>query len=102
MAWQKQPNEPDLVDYKQSFLENHALSAILGISPCVTSVLDLRTQQFDYISSNTSVILGYDSSHFTAKGLALYKEIAYPKDLFKTWKLIKRVWDFIQEVPPGD
>ena len=101
-VWQSQVYEPDLVDYKQSFLENHALSAILGISPCVTSVLDLRTQQVNFISSNTNVILGYDSSYFTEKGLAFYNEIAHPEDLPKTWKLIKKIWNFILEVPPDD
>ena len=74
----------------------------MGISPCVTSVLDLCTQQFDYISSNTSVIFGYDSSQFTEKGLDFCNEIIHPDDLVKTWKLIKNIWDFILNMPEAN
>lgn len=99
--WKQQGNEPGLIDYRQSCRQNPAFSTILNLSPCVTSILDLRTQQFDFISSNTEEILGYDSSHFREKGLSFCNDIAHPEDLSNTWKLIKNIWDLILEVPPA-
>ena len=101
-VWQSQPNEPVLIDYGQIFQENSALSAVLNNSPCVHAIIDLRTQQFDFISSNTGPIFGYESSHFMGKGLDFCNEIIHPDDLVKTWKLIKDIWNFILEVPLAD
>ena len=83
-VWQNQAYEPVLIDYRQSIQENPAFSAVLNHSPCVNSIIDLRRQQFDFISSNTEEILGYESSHFMEKGLAFCNEIIHPDDLPKT------------------
>lgn len=99
--WKRLGNEPGLIDFRQSCQQNPAFSTILNLSPCVTAILDLRTQQFDFISSNTEEILGYDSSHFRKKGLSFCNDIAHPEDLPNKWKLIKSIWDLILEVPPA-
>lgn len=98
-VWQRQESEQGLIDYRQSCYGNPAFSFILDSSPCVTSILDLQTQQFDFISSNTEQVLGYNSSYFREKGLAFCNEIAHPEDLHKTWKLIRNIWDLILKVP---
>ena len=99
--WQSQAKEAVKTDYLQSFQDNSAFLSILNHSPCVTSILDLRSQQFDFFSSNAKAVLGYESSHFTEKGLAFCNEISHPEDLPNTWKLIKSIWNFILNVPPA-
>ena len=101
-VWQNQAYEEVMIDYRQSIQENPAFSAVLNHSPCVNAIIDLRRQQFDFISSNTGTIFGYESSHFMDKGLDFCNEIIHPEDLVKTWKLIKNIWDFIFTMPPAD
>ena len=101
-VWQSQAYEPVLIDYRQSIQENPAFSAVLNHSPCVNSIIDLRRQQFDFISSNTGAIFGYESSLFMEKGLEFCNEIIHPEDLEETWRLIKNIWDFILTVPPDN
>ena len=91
-----------MIDYQQSIQENPAFSASLNHSPCVNAIIDLRRQQFDFISSNTGAIFGNESSLFMEKGLDFCNEIIHPEDLKKTWKLIKNKWDFILDVPPAN
>lgn len=100
--WESLPEDLVITEFSQSFRNNIGLLTILNHSPCVTSILDLRTQQFDFVSSNAKEILGYASSHFMENGLAFCNEIAHPEDLPKTWKLLRYTWEFITNVSPAD
>ena len=68
MVWQSQANESVLIDYRQSIQENPAFSAVLNHSPCVNSIIDLRRQQFNFISTNTEDILGMKAVFSWKKG----------------------------------
>jgi DNA-binding CsgD family transcriptional regulator len=100
--WQTTPYGQVVINYGSYFKDHPSIVALMDHSPCVTSILDLRRQQFDFISSTVKEILGYDSCHFMKKGLAFYNEVMHPEDLHKTWKLIKNIWDFILTKSPAD
>ncbi len=68
-------------------------------SACVTKILDLRTQEFSFISSNAKAVFGYSRNHFLENGLSFCNKIAHPEDLHITWKLKKNIWDYILTVP---
>ena len=72
---------------------------LLNTYPCVTKVMDMRTQQISFISSNAIDNFGYSKNQSLEGGLAFYNEIAHPEDLHKTWKLLKAIWDFMLAVP---
>ncbi|RDV16875.1 hypothetical protein DXT99_01820 [Pontibacter diazotrophicus] len=101
-VWQSKAYGSVPVDYSQSFQNNPEFLAVLNHSPCVTSILDLRTQQFAFISSNVKEILGYGSCHFMEEGITFYNTIVHPQDLQITWKLRKAIWDFILTLPPSE
>ncbi|QCR21489.1 LuxR C-terminal-related transcriptional regulator [Pontibacter sp. SGAir0037] len=100
--WESQPYEPLLVDSWYYMRFHPTLAAVLHQAPCVTWVLDLRTQQYDFVSTNSEQILGYTANYFTENGLAGGIAILNPEDLSKTWKLLKNIWDFIMAVPAPD
>ncbi|MFD3001067.1 LuxR C-terminal-related transcriptional regulator [Pontibacter toksunensis] len=101
-VWQNQCYGPVSTNYSQSLLHHPEFLAILNQSPCVTSILDLRTQQFDFISSNVEAILGYASCRFVQGGLAFYNTVVHPDDLQNTWKLRRTIWEFILTLPAAD
>ncbi|MFT2007886.1 LuxR C-terminal-related transcriptional regulator [Pontibacter sp. 13R65] len=100
--WQNLSYEPNLLDYGESFANNAALLAVLNLSPCVTKILNLRTQQFEFVSSNVSGLFGYEKQDFLEQGLAFMNSIAHPDDLQNSWRLITSIWDFIMAVPSAD
>lgn len=100
-TWKNQEYEPLDTDLHHTE-SNPEIQLILKHAPIVSFVLDLREQQFNYISSNTNEIFGYDSKDFTDKGLLFTNEIIHPEDLINTWKLLKKVWGFIIAVPSAE
>ncbi|WP_460924555.1 LuxR C-terminal-related transcriptional regulator [Pontibacter brevis] len=100
--WRSQSYGTVSIDYAQSFHSNPAFLAVLNQSPCVISILDLRTQQFSFISSSAEEVLGYGCSQFIEKGFSFYNAIVHPEDLHKTWRLRKSIWDFISNLAPAD
>ncbi len=97
--WNNQDYDLAPIEYEHVFKKHPALSTILNSSPCVSSILDLRTQQFNDISNNTDKILGYESNNFLKNGLKFYNKITYFEDQKNTWKLLKNVWEFILSMP---
>lgn len=100
--WERQTYESPEKDSWCDIKLNPVLSQFLQASPCVSWVFNLVTQQFDFISNNTEAVLGYAPLLFEENGLAFCNEIKYPEDLARTWKLIKKVWDFILSKPPEE
>ncbi len=98
--WKNIDYAPVPADYQQLIKSSAAFATVLNQSPCVTWILDLRTQRFDFISCNTNSLLGYDTSRFTEEGLDFCNEIIHPDDLARTWKLNKTIWDLISSVEP--
>ena len=92
----------DLSDHKINFEANTPLMAVLNNSPCVTKILNLRSQRFEFVSRNTKDILGYDSTDFLENGLPFCNSIIHQDDLPKTWKLLKSVWNAVLAVPPAE
>ena len=81
-VWQRQPFVADskLVDYACLGNSNQALGVILGDGPCITWVLDIRTQQFVFISDNTRQLIGYDSGIFRKDGFCILNKLMHPED----------------------
>ncbi|WP_187262306.1 LuxR C-terminal-related transcriptional regulator [Pontibacter beigongshangensis] len=100
--WQTQVYEQVLPGYGDNIGNNPALLKVLNNSPCVTMILNLSTQRFEFVSSNASDLFGYGNGYFLEQGLPFCNSIAHPEDLQNSWKLIKSIWDFIFSVPPAD
>jgi DNA-binding CsgD family transcriptional regulator/PAS domain-containing protein len=98
-AWQTTAYGQVAVNFEGYFRDNPVLNKLLSCSPCVTMVLDLRTQQFSFISSNAATVFGYGRSHFLANGLSFCNRIVHPEDLHNSWKLLKCIWDYILAIP---
>lgn len=98
-AWRTTYYGQVAVNYGNYFRDNPAIVTLLDYSPCVTKILDLRTQQFSFVSSNTETIFGYSRSHFLDNGLPFCNKIIHPDDLHKKWKLLKRIWDYMLAAP---
>jgi DNA-binding CsgD family transcriptional regulator/PAS domain-containing protein len=97
--WQNQPFG-DVADTYDNFMEkNPALEMILTQCPCITWIMDLRSLQFAFISPNIKEILGFDAHRYLKKGKAFWKEIIYPEDQDRTWKLKKKVWERLLTLP---
>ena len=100
--WKSQAYEPMEADYWYHMKYNPMLSNFLQRSPCVSWVYDLRSQRFNFISNNTKQIFGYEPFLFEEKGFDFCNEIKHPDDLTRSWKLIKKVWDYIINIPPEE
>lgn len=100
--WERQPYEHQKTDVWCDMKLNSMLSHFLQASPCVSWVFNLASQRFDFISNNTKEVLGYAPFLFEEKGLAFCNEIKHPEDLVRTWKLIKKIWDFMLSKPPKE
>lgn len=99
IIWENQAYDPIEADYGCQIKYDPMLSNFLQRSPCVTWVYDLRSQKFNFISNNTREIFGYETLLFEVGGLDFCNEIKHPEDLPRIWKLIKKVWDYIIDIP---
>lgn len=97
--WESQAYDPMEADYGYQIRYNPMLSNFLQRSPCVTWVYDLRARKFNFISNNTRQIFGYETFLFEERGFDFCNEIKHPEDLIPSWKLIKKVWDYIINIP---
>lgn len=98
--WKSQPYGKVNDTYDNFTEKNPALELILAQCPCITWIMDLRTLQFVYISSNVSDILGFDPQQFKSKGKPFWKEIILPEDWERTWRLKKKIWERLLALPP--
>jgi DNA-binding CsgD family transcriptional regulator len=76
-----------------------AVQHVLSQSPCVTWILDIRTQKFDFISNNTVDFFGYDTAHFLSGGHGFHERIKHPDDTLNTWKLVYNIWNALIAIP---
>lgn len=98
--WRNQPYGPVAIDYNNYLHENPVLERFLNNGPCITWILDVRTQKFAFVSQNVKEIFGYEAQLFRDKGLAFFNQIAHPADVDKVWLLVKRLWDFMTVLAP--
>lgn len=86
--------------YDTSFhLINSSLAALLNQSPCVTWILDIRTQQFDFISENTREYFGYGYENYLLNGYRFHQKTKHPDDITNTSKLMDCVWNELSKCP---
>jgi DNA-binding CsgD family transcriptional regulator/PAS domain-containing protein len=97
--WESQDYAEVAIDYDRFVQDNPAWANLLNLSPCITYIGDIRTQQYCFISNNTKAILGYAPQLFLEKGLPFLNSITHPDDLPKTWNLVKKIWDFLIALP---
>ncbi|WP_026463234.1 response regulator transcription factor [Adhaeribacter aquaticus] len=99
--WQTQNYSSAKSDFDLYFKANPALNFIFNHGPCVTWILDIRHQQFEYISQNVGELVGYESEQFLNKGLNFFNQIAHPDDLSKTWISARQTWEFLLSQTPN-
>ena len=100
--WQNQNFVPPQIDYWYYMKFNPGLAKFLQQSPSVSWIFDLRHLRFDFVSKNSKEVLGYEPELFKEKGLDFCNQIKHPEDLSRSWKLLKKVWEYIMEVPPAE
>lgn len=99
--WRKQAyaQDPDQTDYRKLMQTNPALEMVLGMSPCLSWILDTRTQSFILISNNIEQVLGYKASSFRQYGLVYVNEIMHPEDKKTIWRQTVDLWKNLQTLP---
>ncbi|MDQ4140847.1 MAG: LuxR C-terminal-related transcriptional regulator [Bacteroidota bacterium] len=97
--WQTQSYDDVRINYHNFIQSNPILENFLNMGACLTWILDVRTLQYTFISTNVKQILGYEARHFLDKGASFTTEIMHPGDLPKTLKFLKLIWDFLLELP---
>lgn len=97
--WQSQTYDNVQINYHDYFRLNPVLPTFLNLSACLTWIIDVRTLQYTFISSNVKQILGYSPEQFINNGVAFISQIMHPADLPQTGKLVKIIWDFISGLP---
>lgn len=99
--WQNQPYAPEsnLTDYRKLMQTNPALEMVLGMSPCLSWILDIRTQSFVLISNNIQNLLGYSASSFRKYGLVFLNELLHPDDKKTIWQRTIDLWKVVQSLP---
>ena len=68
-------------------------------SPCVTWILDVHTQKFNFISTNTFDYFGYQSANYVMKGQSFHEETKHPDDLQNTKKLLREILQVLAVIP---
>ena len=101
-TWQNQPYTHIATNYRTFTRDNPSLANILNSSPCITWILDLRTVTFDFMSSGTRQMLGYEPELFLVHGLPFVNNITHPDDLTPTWVLVKQIWEVLMAMPAKD
>ena len=99
--WKNQSYDDVRINYNDFIQSNPTLQNFLNLGACLTWIMDLRTLQYTFISSNVKQIIGYDSHYFFEHGVSFLSQIMHPSDLPKTAKLIKIIWDFLLDLPPS-
>ena len=72
---------------------------LLDLSPCVTWILDIRTQQYNFITNNTIDIFGFESENYRTQGRSFHESTIHPDDKPKTWKLMQSIWKVLSIIP---
>jgi DNA-binding CsgD family transcriptional regulator len=80
---------------------NFNLKSILNQSPCVTWIMDIRTQTYTFISDNTLEHFGYLADNYVEKGQDFQDEIKHPEDRTSTGKLRCQIWQMLSTISPA-
>lgn len=97
--WRSQPFDEISSEYVNFIQANPAMELILNMGPCVTWILDLRSLEFTFISSNVKSLMGFDRDHLRNSGLQNYFELIHPENQKKIYSLLNSVWENILSLP---
>ncbi|KAA5538568.1 LuxR C-terminal-related transcriptional regulator [Adhaeribacter rhizoryzae] len=99
--WQAQPyaSDTNLIDYASLRTQTTGLEMVLSHGPCLTWVLDLRTQQFVYLSENTRSLIGYEPQLFRQDGFLTLSKLLHPADKKNILELTVQLWENILALP---
>lgn len=97
--WKMQSFDDVRINYDDFIQSNPILQTFLNLGACLTWIMDLRTMQYTFISSNVKQVLGYEAHDFVNQGVPFIFRIIHPDDLPKTAKLINLIWDFLVSLP---
>jgi len=99
--WQSQPYEcrTGRSAYGNTLAEQPSLALMIGMGPCITWILDLRTGAYEFMSANVESLLGYSPRKFTAGGIAFARELLHPEDAGPAWQLLLRAYKCLLDLP---
>ncbi|RDC66467.1 LuxR C-terminal-related transcriptional regulator [Adhaeribacter pallidiroseus] len=100
--WKNQSYDDVRINYDDFIQSNPILQTFLNLGACLTWIMDMRTMQYTFISSNVKQILGYETHYFFERGVPFISQIMHPSDLPKTAKLVKIIWDFLVTLPVSE
>jgi DNA-binding CsgD family transcriptional regulator/PAS domain-containing protein len=103
LIWQNQPFAPDtnLTDYRKWMQVNPDLEMILGMSPCLSWIIDIRTQQVVFVSHNIKNLIGYTAGNFRQNGLYFLNAIMHPADRPAVWRRTTELWKNLLQLTPS-
>jgi DNA-binding CsgD family transcriptional regulator len=96
--WQQGPRPSNTAIESVLFL-NPSLLSVLDQSPCVTWILDIRTQTFSFITNNTTDFFGYEKDQYVNGGQSFHERIKHPDDRISTGKLLFQIWNTLAIIP---
>lgn len=97
--WKSYPNDGMAACYENPVFAGSAFLNLLNISSCVTWILDIRTQRFNFVSTNTIEYFGYESINYLTNGHHFHETIIHPDDRKYTWKLLYHIWNALAAIP---
>jgi DNA-binding CsgD family transcriptional regulator/PAS domain-containing protein len=99
--WQSQPYEcrTGRSEYGQTLASHPSLALMLGLGPCVTWIVDLRTGGYEFMSANVERLLGYSPRQFTTGGIAFARGLLHPEDAGTAWQLLLQVYKCLLDLP---
>jgi DNA-binding CsgD family transcriptional regulator len=100
--WRNQSYDDVRINYDDYIQSSPILQTFLKFSPCLTWIIDMRTMQYIFISSNVKQMLGYEAHYFLEQGVPFVSQIMHPSDLPRTAKIVKLIWDFLLALPPAE
>lgn len=99
--WQRVAESSPIESKLNHSFSDPAFLAMLDQSPCVSWIMDIRTQEYVFVSRNTLDHFGYSSDNYRSMGQSFQEKIRHPQDRPGTWKLIYKIWHVLNSVPPA-
>lgn len=101
LLWRAQPftDEACPINYPELIRTNPALEMVLGLGPCLTYILDIRTGKFAFISNNAERLLGYPPSMFKHDGFNLVSSLMHADDRNQIGEMTYIAWKYLLTLP---
>lgn len=98
--WKSVPDTTETNFLVEPPLRHLNFFGVLNQFPCVNWIMDVRTQTYTFISSNTLEHFGYHIDNYTINGPKFQDEIKHPEDRANSCNLLRQVWNALRDVAP--